>query len=192
MLRQIPARADRVLDAGCGSGALAERLAARSAQVDAVDVSEVMIRRARRSGARGNVRWLRGDLLDPGLSLAPGGYDAVTVLSSVHHLPLRAGLARLAGLVRGGGVLVIVGLYRPATAADWVTQMLALPANGFVGAWLALRGRAGKRDEDMPVGPAGTTLSELRSVTAEVLPGFKPRRRLFWRYSLVWRRPPGR
>ncbi len=91
----------------------------------------------------------------------------------------------------GGGVLVIAGLYRPATAADWVTEMLTPPANGFVGAWLVLRGRAGKPDEDMPVRPAGTTLSDIRAVTAEVLPGFKLRRRLFWRYSLVWRRPPG-
>jgi len=191
MLRQIPARAGRVLDAGCGSGALARRLAARSAQVDALDRSEAMIQQARRSGAPGNVHWLHGDLLDPGLTLAPGGYEAVTALASLHQMPLQAGLARLAGLVRGGGVLVVVGLYRPATAGDRLTEMLATPANWSAGAWLALRGRAGKLEEDMPVRAAETTLGDIRAVTAVLLPGLKLRRRL-WRYSLVWQRPAGR
>ncbi|MGH3410134.1 MAG: hypothetical protein ACRDRJ_47700 [Streptosporangiaceae bacterium] len=35
------------------------------------------------------MRWLSGDLLDPGLPLDPAGYDVVTALSSLHHLPLR-------------------------------------------------------------------------------------------------------
>jgi len=48
------------------------------------------------------------DLLDPALPLEHEGYDAVTAVSSLHHMPLQPALGRLAGLVRPGGVLALV------------------------------------------------------------------------------------
>jgi hypothetical protein len=33
------------------------------------------------------------------------------------------------------------------------------------------------------------TLAEIRAAAAERLPGALPRRRLCWRYTLLWRRP---
>ncbi|WP_157117084.1 hypothetical protein [Nocardia vaccinii] len=40
-----------------------------------------------------------------------------------------------------------------------------------------------------PVTPARETLAEIRRAAAECLPGARIRRRLFWRYSLVYDRP---
>lgn len=191
LLGQLPAAPGRVLDAGCGAGALAARLAGQAASVDAVDASPDMIERARSQwpGAT-TVRWIRGDLLDPGLPLAAGGYDAVTALSSLHHLPLRPGLSRLASLVRPGGVLAVVGLYRLATPADFSFEVIRLPANAAMGAVLALRGQAGKPHEaGMPVRDAQDSLAEIRGAAREFTPGAQLRRRLFWRYTLLWRRP---
>ncbi len=59
------------------------------------------------------MRWLEGDLLDPGLPLADDGYDAITAVSSLHHMPFEGALERLVGLLRPAGVLVVVGHYRP-------------------------------------------------------------------------------
>jgi SAM-dependent methyltransferase len=191
LLRHVPAAPDRVLDTGCGAGALAARLAGRAGRVDAVDASPAMIERARSlwPGAAG-VRWLSGDLLDPALPLAAGGYDAVTAISSLHHLPLRAGLSRLASLVRPGGLLAVVGLYRIATPADYAFEAVRVASNVAVGAGLALRGRAGKPHEaGMPVGEAQDTLAGIRAAARELTPGAQVRRRLFWRYTLLWRRP---
>jgi SAM-dependent methyltransferase len=150
LLAQLPNHPERIFDAGCGSGTLAVRIAGRAAFVDGADRSADMIAlaRARWPGAS-NVRWLHGDLRDPELPLAPAGYDAVTALSSLHHLDLHAGLARLASLVRPGGVLAVVGLYRTETAADYAWEPVSLVANAAVG-------------------------------TA----------RVFWRYTLLWHRPP--
>lgn len=187
LLRRVPAGAERALDAGCGAGDLARRLAERGARVDAMDASAEMIERARAGGGAG-VRWLCGDVL--ALPLAEG-YDVVTAVASLHHLPLRAGLARLAGAVRPGGVLVVIGLHRPASVADHVVGVIALPANFALGAWHAARGSAGKPDDAMPTMPPMTTIVEIRAVAAELLPGYRLRRRLFWRYSLVWHRPVG-
>ncbi|SHF81990.1 class I SAM-dependent methyltransferase [Streptoalloteichus hindustanus] len=191
LVRQIPANAERALDVGCGVGTLARHLARRVAQVDAVDLSPAMIERARaRTPALPHVRWLVGDVLDSVLPLHPDGYDAVTALSSLHHMSLRPALTRLAELVRPGGTLAVVGMYRQSTAADRAVEVAALPANAAVGAFRALRGRGGKPgNEGMPVQAPTTTLADLRAVAGEVLPGARLRRGLFWRYQLVWRRP---
>jgi SAM-dependent methyltransferase len=156
-------------------------------QIDGIDVSADMIDRARAQSVS-NARWLVGDVLDPDVDLRRGGYDVVTAVSSLHHMPLREGLDRMTALVRPGGVLVVVGLYRQATLADRAMEVVTLPANAAVGVALAARGRAGKpHDECMPIQEATTTLAELRAA-AESLPGASLRRRMFWRYSLVWRR----
>ncbi|WP_219418160.1 class I SAM-dependent methyltransferase [Pseudonocardia nigra] len=190
LLRRLPARSHRALDVGCGAGALARRLAARADRVDAVDAAPVMIERARAaSGPTTAVRWLVGDVLADDLPLQAGAYDVVTAVASLHHMPLRPALSRLADLVRPGGTLAVVGLYRQTTLADRAVEVLALPANAAVGAVHLSRGRGRLADEDMPVQDATTTLADLRAAAADVVPGARLRRRLFWRYTLVWRRP---
>lgn len=191
LLRQVPAGATRALDVGCGAGLLAVRLAAAGLAVDAVDASPAMIARAagRSEPFAAAVRWLHGDVLDPALGLAAGGYDVVSAVAVLHHLPLSPGLDRLAALVAPGGVLAVVGLYRPATAADRAAGLAALPANAVVGALRAASGRGGKpEDVGMPTTDPVHTLDQVRAA-ARVLPGARVRRRLFWRCTLVWTRP---
>lgn len=191
VLRQLPSRSERLLDVGCGAGRLACALALRAEHVDGLDRSPVMIDRARRRCPEAaNVRWVEGDLLDHGLPLSGDGYNAITAVSSLHHMPLDEALERLAGLLRPGGLLVVVGHYRPATRGDRVLELVALPANGAVGVAMALRGVSGKPDDEgMPVLPPSTTLSELRAAVATRLPGTRLQRGLFWRYLMTWRRP---
>ena len=138
------------------------------------------------------MRWLVGDVLDESLPLDVGTYDVVTAISSLHHMQLRPGLARLSALVRPGGVLAVVGCFRSAAVGDYLVDALAVLANGTVGAVLATRGRAGKpNDEDMPiVWPPGVTLADVRRTAAELVPGAQIRRLLFFRYGLLWKRPP--
>ena len=190
VLRQLPPRPERVLDVGCGAGRLACTLAGRAAHVDGLDRSPVMIDGARRRCPQAaNVRWLEGEVLDPGLALRDDGYDAIIAVSSLHHMPLDDALERLVGLLRPGGVLVVVGHYRPATSGDRVLGLIALPANWVAGAALALRGLSGKPDDEgMPVLPSFTTLAELRAAIAPRLPGARLHRTLFWRYLLTWHR----
>ncbi|WP_135364558.1 class I SAM-dependent methyltransferase [Halosimplex halophilum] len=97
----------RVLDAGCGDGYHAARLADRGADVLGVDASEAMVDRAReRYGDRVDFR--RGDLAE-GLDYPDdGGFDLILcqhVLSHVADLePVAAEFARL--LRPGGGVVL--------------------------------------------------------------------------------------
>lgn len=87
----VPGRT--VLDAGCGSGAQAEWLLSKGAEVIGVDLSPVMVKEARaRCGDRG--RFFVADLAEP-LTLDPGSVDGVTCSLALHYLedwtvPLRS------------------------------------------------------------------------------------------------------
>jgi SAM-dependent methyltransferase len=96
----------RVLEAGCGSGAQAEWLLERGADIVAVDVSPRMIEEAKRRCA-GRGRFLLADLARP-LPLEPRSLDGITCSLALHHIadwtvPLRS----FASALRPGGWAVI-------------------------------------------------------------------------------------
>ena len=98
---------DRVVEIGCGAGRQTRALAARAEHVQALDVSEAMLARARElSPGLDNVEWLPGD----GTSLAgveSAGADACVSYVVFQHLPdpgLTLGYVREMGRVlRPGG-----------------------------------------------------------------------------------------
>jgi magnesium-protoporphyrin O-methyltransferase len=75
----------RVLDAGCGTGALAVEAARRGAQVIAVDLSPTLIALARErlphDAGHGTIEFVVGDMLDPGL----GAFDHIVAMDSLIH-----------------------------------------------------------------------------------------------------------
>ena len=74
----------RLLDAGCGTGALAVEAAARGAAVVAIDVAGSLVDVARERAPRGlAIDWRVGDLLDPAL----GTFDHVVAMDSLIHYP---------------------------------------------------------------------------------------------------------
>ncbi len=69
----------RILDAGCGTGALAAELARRGAEVVAVDISPRLIEIARTRAAGLPVTWHAGDMFDPAL----GRFDHAVAMDSM-------------------------------------------------------------------------------------------------------------
>jgi magnesium-protoporphyrin O-methyltransferase len=88
----------RLLDAGCGTGALAVEAARRGAQVVAIDLSPTLVQLARERlphdlGA-GRIEFLSGDMLDPAL----GVFDHVVGMDSLIHYHKADVVRTLAGL----------------------------------------------------------------------------------------------
>ncbi|MEV6238754.1 methyltransferase domain-containing protein [Lentzea sp. NPDC051838] len=182
LLRQLPSRVESALDVGCGLGDLARSINAQ--HVTAIDASERMIERA--SATSDRIEWIHGDVLTHDL----GRYDVVTAEASLHHLRLREGLTRLAELTKPGGTLIVIGLYMTSTNADRAMELVTLPANAIIGLAKAVNGTGGKpHDTEMPVVMTAPPLPEIRAAAAEITPGARIRRHVFWRYSLVWRAP---
>ena len=99
-----------VADLGCGTGAVAEALAALAREVIAVDDSESMLAACRRRlAACSNVQIRKGQL--ESLPLEPASVDAATAILVLHHLPDPArALAEVARVLRPGGRLVVVDM----------------------------------------------------------------------------------
>lgn len=78
-------RRTRVLDAGCGTGALSIDTARRGAQVTAVDIAAGLVEIARERApsflGHGRIDWHVGDMLDPAL----GEFDHVVAMDSLIH-----------------------------------------------------------------------------------------------------------
>jgi hypothetical protein len=90
------------------------------------------------------------------------------------------------------GVLAILGLYRSATLTDYLPDLVAAPVNLAAKAVVRTRARLGGRAAGSGPAPsmdAPMTLQEIRTEASRILPGAAIRRRLFWRYSLIYHRP---
>ncbi|GGW88066.1 class I SAM-dependent methyltransferase [Streptomyces lomondensis] len=185
VLAAVPDGCGTALDAGCGDGLLARKLAARAASVTGVDRSPEMIRLAREHAhVPGNVTYLEADYLtDP--SLREGAYDFVSAVAVVHHAPFEEAVTRLARLTAPGGRLVIVGMAANRTLLDWLISASGVPAS-----LLLARRHGGKRGPaGMPMEDAHLSWAEIRKAAHRLLPGCHFRRTLLWRYVVVWDKP---
>jgi magnesium-protoporphyrin O-methyltransferase len=88
----------RLLDAGCGTGALALLALARGAEVVAIDLSPKLVALAQERMAdsphASRITFLSGDMLDPAL----GQFDYVVLMDSIIHYESEDVLAALANL----------------------------------------------------------------------------------------------
>ncbi|RYF35333.1 MAG: magnesium protoporphyrin IX methyltransferase [Comamonadaceae bacterium] len=110
----------RLLDAGCGTGALAVEAARRGAQVVAIDLSPTLVDLARerlpaalQSGeARGSIDFRAGDMLDPAL----GHFDFVVGMDSLIHYRTEDAVRVLSGLAQRTGTALLF-TYAPSNPA---------------------------------------------------------------------------
>ena len=141
-----------------------------------------VISRAKGSAASvDSVRFVEGDVMT--YPCPDESFDLIALVATIHHLQLRPALVRLRGLLKPGGVLAIVGLYRGETLSDFAFAAVAFPVS-----WMfrLLRGYA---DVGAPLQEPKETLREIRRACDLLLPGASLRRQLFFRYSLSWRKP---
>lgn len=144
VLAAAPSPCGQALDVGCGSGLLLAKLAERCGAVVGVDPDAAALRAAAgRLTSYDNGTLLQADVLTA--DLPDGCFDLVTAVASLLHLPLQAGLVRLAALVRPGGRLIVVGLYRRSTVSDYLTSAAAFPGGELAG--VATRSHPGRRSD---------------------------------------------
>ena len=166
---------------GCGDGVLTAKLAARAEHVIGIDVSPQMIALARENVPASNVTFVEGDVLDH--PLASGSFDFIAAVAVLHHVRFDDALRRLSSLLRKGGVMAVVGLAINRSLVDYAFSAASVPvARAFRlrrGWWSS---PALRIDPDM-------TYSEIRDAARGLLPGVEVKRRLFFRHTLLWRKP---
>ena len=194
--RHLPRRRVRLLEVGCGDGALAARLARLGHEVVALDADRGETARARRR--RGfevvTAPW-------PEYDAAP--FDAILFTRSLHHIhALEPAVRRARELLRPGGVLLAEEFAYSdidAASAEWLAGILlplhALGAlrkprrwHGFVTALLRADDalEAWRRAHDHDLHSAAQMEAAMRRVFSIVEVGTAP---YLYRYVAEWLRP---
>lgn len=144
--------AERVLDAGCGTGHTALAFAAHVAEVVAIDLTEAMLAQGRKlASQRGlaNITFKRGDV--ERLPYADASFDVVTSRYSAHHYPHpQQALAEFARVLRPGGLLLLADVVSPEPPAHDTflnaIELLRDPSHvrdHTIGQWLGMCAEAG-------------------------------------------------
>lgn len=122
MLAQLPTdlRGARILDAGCGTGAMAVELAQRGADVVAVDISPALVEIAEKrmpANLPGHITWVAGDMLDG----TDGVFDHAVAMDSMiyYAAPDLAGLLGRASARVDGKFVFTLPPRTPALMAMW-------------------------------------------------------------------------
>ena len=189
LLRLIPEGAGTVLDIGCGKGELSLLLSNRADKVIAVDLAEKMIEYARAHSAAANIDYICGNILD--MTFDDSSLDGIVTTATAHHLPLEWLLAFAKRSLKKGGKLLVLDLAKAASVMDYLVWGAAFLPNIVMS--LVKNGRLKKDDPHTQAawrkhGAHDTymTLREIQRLANKHLPGAAVRRKLFWRYTLVW------
>jgi SAM-dependent methyltransferase len=188
VLEAVPPGCARALDVGCGQGALTRALRQVVPQVTGIDRDQRSIDIARAHPAADGIGYVLGDFLDA--PFRPGSLDLVTAIASLHHMDAEAAFRAMSDLLRPGGVLAVIGLARGLSPADLYLQPAAVIGH-------RVHQAAAPRASARPAGgyqspivwPPPLTYGGTRRLAQRVLPGARFRRRVYWRYSLVWTKP---
>lgn len=192
LLKYVPQNCEHALEIGCGTGAFARRLAERCQNVIALDMSPEMIRVARsRSAHFDNLEF---QLADAGSWDFPDSqFDCICSIATLHHLPQRELLLKMKNALKPEGVLMVLDLVESHSLIGRVLDVIALGRSGVLR--LIHNGRLrppaevrkaweqhGKHDSYL-------TISEVRALSDEILPGASVSRLLLWRYALIYQKP---
>jgi len=195
ILRNLPARRSAAVDIGCGKGVLAGKLATQFAQVTGIDRNEGMAAAAS-ARLRGfpQVSIQRCDFANFVSTVGEGEADLITMVAVLHHMDLDDALARIPRLVAPGGRLLVVGIGRPDSLADLAFDVVSAAANPVVGMIKHPRPvrppeRAPGAQPVVPMMDPTTTFAEIAKAARAHLWGSTVRRRLFFRYTLLWEKP---
>ncbi len=121
VLRALPRGAHRVLDVGCGTGLLTDRIRrrVRGSRVVGCDFSAGMLRRASRR--RPGPAWVRGNAQQ--LPFADASFDAVVCTQALHWVPDQvAALAEFRRVLEPGGRLLVSLINPPIEAISDITR----------------------------------------------------------------------
>jgi 2-polyprenyl-3-methyl-5-hydroxy-6-metoxy-1,4-benzoquinol methylase len=189
LIKFIPDNAETCLEIGCGKGELSYMLSRKSQNVIAVDLADKMIEKAKVLHPNKNINYICGNILD--MKFEDNSLDVIITTATAHHLPYDWLLGFSKEKLKKGGKLIILDLAKAKSLTDYIIWGSAFIPN--IPMNLIKNGRLQKDDAHSKEvwerhGKHDTymTMDEIKSLCKRYIPTAKIKRKLFWRYSLLW------
>lgn len=192
LLKRVPRNCENALEVGCGTGAFARQLAERCRQVIGLDLSPEMIRVARsRSSQFDNLDFQLADAMT--WDFPESHFDFICSIATLHHLDQHEFLKNIKDALKPGGVLVVVDLVQSKSVVERVFDVIGMAVSSslrlFHNGQLQPPPEVRKAWEQHGKHDSYSTVSQMRAIADELLPGARIRRQLLWRYTLVYQKP---
>jgi 2-polyprenyl-3-methyl-5-hydroxy-6-metoxy-1,4-benzoquinol methylase len=191
LINLAPENSGTGLDIGCGKGKLSFMMAQKCRKVIAVDLAEKMIEKAKKLYPKENIEYLCGNILE--MHFENESLDVIITSATAHHLPYEWLLNFAKEKLRKGGKLIVLDLAEAKSLTDHILWGSAFFPNILMN--LLINGRLKKDDEHTRriwerhgKHDVYMTLDEIKRLVKKHIPTARVRRKLFWRYLLVWQK----
>ena len=189
LLQHVPQNCENALEIGCGTGAFARLLAKRSRRVVALDLSPEMIRVARSHSSQfDNLQFHLADART--WDFPRSQFDYICSIATLHHLDQRKLLVKMKDALKPRGVLVVLDLVESNGLVERMLDVAALGVSGslrlFHNGRLKPPAEVRKAWEQHGKHDSYWTTNQMRALADEIFPGASVKRRLLWRYTLVY------
>lgn len=191
LMRSVPDRAGTCLDIGCGKGELSLMLSKKSHKVIAVDLADKMIEKAKKLHPASNIEYICGNILQ--MDFEDNSLDIIITTATAHHLPYEWLLCFAKDKLKNGGKLIILDLAEAKSLSDYMIWGSAFLPNIIMN--LLKNGRLQKDDahsravwERHGEHDRYMTVKEIKALAKKHIPSAIVKRKLFWRYILIWQK----
>lgn len=183
ILKHLPISRSSALDIGSGLGTFSNKLSNIFHNVNCLEPdSESIELSKKRFGSKGNINYINSSFESH--NFVSEKYDFISAIASIHHMDFKSTLLKMNDLLKPGGKLVILGLFRESTLVDLFISLAAILPNLIMNTLF-------KNDADnskMIITRPQMTLKEIKKSSKDILGNFKFKRHLFWRYSIIYER----
>ncbi len=172
---------NRILDVGCGDGTLAQFLRTPDNHILGIDPSPSSIQKAKAHNEYQNVDFIQKSFED--FNVENTKFDAIIFVASIHHMGMKEAIDKAKSYLEKNGVLIVVGLAKPANFLDWIIEVLRVIPSGIVS---AVKNNTTSEELNIDVSYDIPQMTEVRKICAKLLFGHKLRYGLHYRYLLTW------
>ncbi len=171
-----------ILDVGCGNGYLSLFLRNDGNFIVGIDPSDLSIEYATGQNDYGNVKFIQTTFERFETSQK---FDAVIFVASVHHMNMGDAIDKAKALLNRNGILIIVGLAKPANMLDWMIECARIIPSGIIS---FIKKNKTSEELNMEVSYDIPTMNEVRQICKNKLQGHKMSYGLHYRYLLTWKK----
>ena len=138
-----------------------------------------------------NVSYQIGDYLM--IDYPQNEFDYIFSIATVHHFSLTDFAQKAKKELKAGGKLCILDLCQFNSLTDKLTELLAVPASWLFKTYYNGQATLSKEEQlawqEHGASDHYLTLNEVETIAAQYLPNATIKQHLFWRYSLIWKKP---